>query len=304
MEHGRTRMLLDLFDGGEGGEGAAQGAPETVRYGKQEETAPEGEGEASEETLDAPPEGERSETTSDALEEKRREFRRLISGEYKELYQQELDRVLSKRLRKDRGLEARLNEYQPLVDLLMDRYGVAGGDMKQLQRAIESDESYWEAAAEDAGMSVEQYRTFSQMKRENQRMRQVLEQRQQQQSVEAQLQRWHSQAEQARAVYPELDMDRESQDPRFLRMLQAGVPVQHAYEVLHMDDIKAGVASSAAKATARQVTDNVRARGARPPENGISSGSGFLVKNDVSKLTKKDRAEIARRSARGERIEF
>ena len=87
-------------------------------------------------------------------------------------------------------------------------------------------------------------------------------------------------------------------------MLKAGVPVQHAYEVIHMDAIKAGVAQSAAQTAARQVTDNVRARGARPAENGVSSGSGFLVKSDVSKLTKKDRAEIARRAAHGEKIVF
>ena len=58
------------------------------------------------------------------------------------------------------------------------------------------------------------------------------------------------------------------------------------------------------KSAAQQVTDNVRARGARPAENGVSSGSGFLVKSDVSKLTKKDRAEIARRAAHGEKIVF
>ncbi len=313
MGHEELTMRLDLFDGGEGGQGggeAAQSAPEgapEVRYGRQAEDAQDaaqsGE-ETSPETMDIPTEGERAPTTSDALEAKRKEFRQLINGEYKELYQQELERVMDQRFRKSRGLEAKLDEYQPLVDLLMDRYGVAGGDLKQLQRAIESDDAYWESAAEEAGMSTEQFKAFSQMKRENRRMKQALEQRQRQQGMEAQLQRWYSQAEEARAVYPELDMDRESRDPRFLSMLKAGVPVQHAYEVLHMDTIKAQVAQDAARTSAQRVTDNVRARGARPAENGTSTGSGFLVKNDVSKLTKKDRAEIARRAARGEKIEF
>lgn len=256
----KRRMVLDLFDGGEGGQSGGEaaggtGAGETVVYGKQEENAPQdgahGEGE-----LDIPAE-DGSPVTSDALEAKKREFRKLIGGEYKDLYQQEVDQ----RFRKNRGLEAKLGEYQPLIDLMMDRYGVANGDLGQLQRAIESDETYWEAAAEDAGMSTEQYKAFAQMKRE-------------------------------------------SQDPRFLGMLKAGVPVQHAYEVIHMDAIKATVAQSAAQTAARQVTDNVRARGARPAENGVSSGSGFLVKSDVSKLTKKDRAEIARRAAHGEKIVF
>lgn len=305
----KRRMILDLFDGGEGGQSGGEaaggtGAGETVVYGKQEENAPQdgGHGEGEPE-LDIPAE-DGSPVTSDALEAKKREFRKLIGGEYKDLYQQEVSRALDQRFRKNRGLEAKLGEYQPLIDLMMDRYGVANGDLGQLQRAIESDETYWEAAAEDAGMSTEQYKAFAQMKRENGQMRQALEQRQRQQSVEAQLQRWYSQAEEARQAYPDLDLERESQDPRFLGMLKAGVPVQHAYEVIHMDAIKAGVAQSAAQTAARQVTDNVRARGARPAENGVSSGSGFLVKSDVSKLTKKDRAEIARRAAHGEKIVF
>lgn len=313
MNESRLHMRLDLFDGDggqSGGEAAGSegtGQTQTVVYGKQapEEAAQEAEkepGEAPAE-LDIPTENG-TPVTSDALEAKKREFHKLISGEYKDLYQQEVNRVLDQRFRKNRGLEAKLGEYQPLVDLLMDRYGVTNGDLSQLQRAIESDETYWEAAAEDAGMSTEQYKAFAQMKRENSQMRQALEQRQRQQSVEAQLQRWYSQADEARQVYPELDLERESQDPRFLSMLKAGVPVQHAYEVLHMDAIKAGVAQNAAQTTARQVTDHVRARGARPAENGVSSGSGFLVKSDVSKLTKKDRAEIARRAAHGEKIIF
>ena len=288
----KRRMVLDLFDGGEGGQSGGEaaggtGAGETVVYGKQEDAPQDGGHGEGEPELDIPAE-DGSPVTSDALEAKKREFRKLIGGEYKDLYQQEVSRALDQRFRKNRGLEAKLGEYQPLIDLMMDR----------------SDETYWEAAAEDAGMSTEQYKAFAQMKRENGQMRQALEQRQRQQSVEAQLQRWYSQAEEARQAYPDLDLERESQDPRFLGMLKAGVPVQHAYEVIHMDAIKAGVAQSAAQTAARQVTDNVRARGARPAENGVSSGSGFLVKSDVSKLTKKDRAEIARRAAHGEKIVF
>lgn len=59
-----------------------------------------------------------------------------------------------------------------------------------------------------------------------------------------------------------------------------------------------------AAAVSRQVADNIRSRAERPMENGMSSQSGVVVKNDVSKLTAKDRREIARRAARGEEIRF
>ena len=95
----KRRMVLDLFDGGEGGQSGGEaaggtGAGETVVYGKQEETAPQdgGHGEGEPE-LDIPAE-DGSPVTSDALEAKKREFRKLIGGEYKDLYQQEVSRAL------------------------------------------------------------------------------------------------------------------------------------------------------------------------------------------------------------------
>ena len=71
-----------------------------------------------------------------------------------------------------------------------------------------------------------------------------------------------------------------------------------------MDDIKTSAARQAAREAEKQVVDGIRAKGARPPENGTAAQSAFTVKGDVSKLTRKDREEIARRAARGEKITF
>ena len=64
------------------------------------------------------------------------------------------------------------------------------------------------------------------------------------------------------------------------------------------------VEQSAARAAEKQVVDTIRAKGARPAENGTAAQSAFTVKDDVSKLTREDRAEIARRAARGDSISF
>jgi hypothetical protein len=71
-------------------------------------------------------------------------------------------------------------------------------------------------------------------------------------------------------------------------------------EVIHMDEIMSGVA----KKVESTVAETIRANGHRPAENGTSSQSGVVYKNDVSALTREDRAEIARRAARGEKIGF
>lgn len=288
------RLNLRLFDGEGGGDGGG-------------ETGAEAAAAEPTETGSAPEEGVKNEgvpVTSDTLEERKAAFRDLINGEYKELYQQELQQHLDRRMRKSRGLEAKLAEHQPVIDMLMERYGVTDGNMATLQAAIENDDGYWETAAEDAGMSVDQYKEFSRMRRENEQFHQAEEQRQRSQQVQNQLQAWYQQAEEAKGAYPGLDLQVESQNPRFMAMLKSGVPVQTAYEVIHMDQIKAGVYQNAAATTQKKVTDNVRARGARPAENGTSANSGFTVKNDVSKLSKAERAELAKRASRGEKITF
>ena len=153
-------------------------------------------------------------------------------------------------------------------------------------------------------MSVEQYKQMQRLERENAALLNAQRQQRGQQAAEQQLQRWYGEAEQARSLYPSFDLSAEVQNPQFLSMLRAGVPVRHAYEVVHMDEIKAGVAQLTAQATEKQVVDGIRARGARPQENGTKAQSAFTVKDDVSKLSKKDRAEIARRAMMGEKITF
>ena len=193
---------------------------------------------------------------------------------------------------------------QPLIDMLMQRYKISDGDIGKLTAAIENDDAYWSEAAEEAGMSVEQYKQFQKLQRENAALMRDQQQRRSQQAAQQQLQKWYGEAEQVKGVYPSFDLNAEVKNQQFLSMLKSGVPMQHAYEVVHLDDIKAGVAKMQAKATERQVVDGIRAKGARPQENGTTSQSAFTVKDDVGKLTKAERAEIARRVARGEIIKF
>ena len=87
-------------------------------------------------------------------------------------------------------------------------------------------------------------------------------------------------------------------------MLRAGVPMEVAYQAKHHSEILAGAVSSAKAETEKNVVDNIRARGSRPQENGTQSQSSFTVRDDPHSLTKAERAEIARRAARGEVIRF
>jgi hypothetical protein len=244
-------------------------------------------------------------TTSDTLEARRKAFQDLVnSEEYKDIYTEETQRIINRRFRETQNLEQQVARNQPLIDMLVQRYKISDGDIGKLTAAIENDDAYWSEAAEEAGMSVEQYKQFQKLQRENAALMRDQQQRRSQQATQQQLQKWYGEAEQVKGVYPSFDLNAEVKNQQFLSMLKSGVPMQHAYEVVHLDDIKAGVAKMQAKATERQVVDGIRAKGARPQENGTTSQSAFTVKDDVSKLTKSERAEIARRVARGEIIKF
>lgn len=118
------------------------------------------------------------------------------------------------------------------------------------------------------------------------------------------IRQWTQEEQQTRAMYPEFDVRRESANPEFVSLLTSGVPMHRAYELMHMEEMRNAAARNAAITAGEQMAANIRARGARPSENGMSSKSAALVKNDVRNLSREDRAELVRRAQRGETIQF
>ena len=317
-------IRLNLFEGGAaaaaGGDGAgasatgdAQASSGSTRRGKnsgeysnvvfgKQDAQPAGAG-----TEGAPAAGEKKsevQTTSNTLEDRRKQYRAMIEGEFKDLYTEDTQRIINRRFKEGKLAEDTLQKQQPVIDMLMDRYKIADGDMAKLLSAVENDDAYWSEAAEEAGMTTEAFKEFKRQQRKLEALEQAQLQNQKREAAEKQLQQWYTESEEVKAAYPGFDLNAEAENPRFVAMLKSGVPVMQAYKVMHMDEIMTDAVQSAAKSREQAVVNNIRARGSRPAENGLSSQSAFTVKDDVSKLSKKDRAEIARRAARGEKITF
>ena len=301
--------ILILFDGGEGsgGEGAAEGGPQqesapiyhprnakpggelaNVVYGRQD---------------GGPDAGDQQVVSSDAAAERAAKWAE-ARQEYKQEFDGEVQRIINKRFGETKGLQEQLDAVSPVIDLLRDRYGVTDGDMDALLSALEEDTGYWEDAADQAGMTVEQFKEFKRYERENAELNAQIQAMRQQDAADNQLRQWWSQGEALKQQFPSFDLNREAENPQFLSLLKSGVPVDQAFKVIHFDEINAGVAANTAKAAEKQIVANIRARGARPREAGAQGQPAITVKSDVSKLTKKDRAEIARRAMRGESISF
>ena len=241
-------------------------------------------------------------TTSNTLEERRKAYNDLINGEYKDLDQERFQQVFDRRFKQVKGMEAELTSHKPILDKLMARYGVS--DVAELDKALTEDTEYWERVAEEKGMTVEQYHAMQKLERENEELRAIRQRQIGQAQFQQQMDTWYQEAGKVKEIYPSFDLKTEVQNPQFLAMLKAGVPMEHAYQTLHLDEITQNAARVAAQTADAQAQARIKQKASRPSENGTSSKSAIVVKNDVSSLTRKDRAEIARRVQRGEKISF
>ena len=248
-------------------------------------------------------------TTSNTLEERRKAFNDLINGEYKDLYQENFQQVFDRRFKQVKGMEAEINAQKPILEKLMARYGV--DDVEQLDKALTEDTEYWERVAEEHGMTVEQYLVkqkqdyaIAQLARENAELKAARQREIGEVQARKQVAAWKEEGEKVKELYPSFDFEKEAKNRDFLQLLRNGISVEHAYTKLHINEIKQDAAMVAARTADAQAQARIKQKASRPPENGTSSKSAVSVKNDVSSLNAKERAEIAKRVARGESISF
>ncbi len=135
-----------------------------------------------------------------------------------------------------------------------------------------------------------------------------------------------SEAEGVRAVYPDFDLTAEMGHPILGAILrgEAKPTLRQLYEAVHLDDIVEGrvaatvqaqvaeavagavaeAVASAVRETEERLLSHIRARGHRPSEVGAMGGGGIRMHPAVSRLTRKERAMLAKRAENGETIQF
>ena len=311
MNHFLFPMNLQLFaEGGAaaGGEGGGEGTGVTapaagvqtkgaksnplanVVYGKQKESAPAAEVQKEAETTETP------------TVDRNAEFEAMIKGDYKDAFDKRVQDIVQKRLKGAKETEDRLSAMNPLMDMLSARYGVQADDTAGLIKALEADDDFLEKAATEHDMDVKQYRKMLTLERDNARLKAQNEEQVKREQMNKQYAIWEQQAEQAKTLYPNLDLNVESQNPQFRQLLFAGIDVGTAYMVTHKDDVIAGAMQHTAKTVEQKLANKIAAGNSRPAENGTNGQSAVVIKTDPSKWTRADREEVRRRVARGEKI--
>lgn len=246
-----------------------------------------------------------SDTTQVATEEKEdldADFEALIKGKYKAQYDARFQQGINARHKDYMQNKQQLESLNPMLDMLKEKYGVS--DVKDLQKAIMDDDSYYEEEAMERGLTVEQLKYMKQMERENKAYK-----AREQESIQEQMQRekiegWLRQEAQFRQKAPDFSLREELANPEFERLLAAGVNVETAFNVIHQDEIMSGAMNYTAKKAVEKTVNDIKARGMRPSENGLGTTAAEQKRKTVGEMTGEEILEMANKAKKGEKISF
>ena len=117
--------------------------------------------------------------------------------------------------------------------------------------------------------------------------------------------RWSREADELTAQYPDFDLGAALKDTQFCALLRAGVDVRTAWFALHAQALLETACLRAGRSAEQRVSEHIRARGLRPVENGLGSGGAAHARHvRPHHDARADRAELAARAERGERVKL
>ena len=326
-----TKWLnLQLFAGegaGEGGgEGAATGAettsagdadqarlrelgvPETLleKRAKRNATkqsaakaAPEPEKPAE---ADEPTEEQDAAAETDNPAEEKQDDKKQTKKAFKELleenpdYNREVQSIVQARLRTAKVAEDNLSKLMPALEVLARKYGQDPTkiDYDALSKAIHDEDEYYEDKALEKGISIAAAKEIDQRERQTVReqARQALAMQEQQ--FADHIRNLEQQGEKLKAQFPNFDLRKELQDPRFQRMTSpsGGLSVEDAYYAIHRQEIQAAAMQATQRQTAAKLSKSIQSGKHRPAENGTASQAPSVTTFDYNQAGKDAKAKF------------
>lgn len=342
MVDGKMNLQLFAEGGGDGGaagDGAeaapAVQAPELrpaqerlakrSRPGRAVKAAPAAEEPSQSPADDSSPDGGAQETQEEKPEEqkepepkptdpaeKRKAFGQLMQSEYAAEFEEALQRASEMAVKNVLDNPA----VKGLMDALGEAYGIdvqSADNLAALTEAVKNgkvkNDEYYETLAAERGISVKTAREMDRMESELQRanaekqraeqVRQAAEHQQRAAAVRAQ---WEAEAARLKVKYPAFELDKVLNNPSVADMIRRGIGLEAAYRAAYFDQLMEASTARTAQQVEQGVTARIQQRAQRPAENGAHPGGAAEMKVDVAHMTAKQRAELAKRARRGERI--
>lgn len=242
-------------------------------------------------------------------EERRKAFGELLRGEYADLTEELMQNAVTEATRRLEASPA----MKGLMQALQEKYGTDANDLVALTEAVRNgavkDDAYYEKLAMEKGVSTRTARELDKLESQNKQLteqqqliRQMERQREQQARI-AELQAgWDREAEQLKAQYPDFNMAEVLANPEVEKMMRSGVSMTNAYRSAYFDHILKQQQAATAQQVEQGVVNRMQQRNARPGENGTRPGGAVQTKIDVSHMSRKEMEEMEKRVMRGEVI--
>jgi hypothetical protein len=225
-------------------------------------------------------------------------------------YNKEIQAIVQSRLKSAKAAEENLSKLAPALELLARRHGLdtENMDYEAIAKAINDDDSYYEDMALEKGVTLEAAKRIDQQERDQARAQREEARNLEEQKLRNHFMKLEQQGEAMKKVFPNFDLRKELQDPRFARMTSpnVGLSVEDAYHAIHRKEIMAAGMQVTAQQTAQKISNAIQAGSRRPDENGTSGQSASVTTFDYSKASKAQREalkrEIRAAAARGEKL--
>lgn len=241
------------------------------------------------------PGGSKESFDAGSEKEKNAEFEKLISGKFKNQFAQRVQKIIDRRFKEVKNLKETLDKNEKIIGLLMKKYNIEDNDKEKLEKEISGEMENVKTKNESRYENI-----IKRLIAENVYLKGIRENEENREKAKEKAEKLRKEVEETKKEYSDFDFKEQLKNPEFVRLIKVGVSVKHAYEVTNMD----ALLETNAKNAEKKIVDSIRSKGVRPVENGSRSTSGMVFENNISRLTKNDRKEIAKRAARGEKISF
>ena len=216
----------------------------------------------------APAEPAGAQTAEKTIEERWNEAKK---GEFAELYGRDVQSAVQDRFRNQADLTAQMKQLEPMLAVLRERAGVKSNE--ELISHVMDDDSLYEEAANEAGMTVAAYKEFKKLEAQRDEMQQREEESLQKQMVQDHIQKLVLQAEELKKQYPEFDLREELKNERFFKMTspEGGVPVADAFFAIHHNELAPQMMAYGMERAKQQMGQTLQAQRSRPMEGAMKT---------------------------------
>lgn len=202
---------------------------------------------------------------------------------FAKFYGNDVHEAVNNRFKNQSDATKKLEGMQPMLDQLMKSTGAES--VEELQQLI-MDRQY-EEEADAAGVPVETYKRMAQLQQEHDAMVKQQQETQERQQMQAHVSGIMQQAEELKQLFPGFDLDKEMQNPDFVRMTSpGGVSVKQAFYALHGDELVPQLMAFGVQTGKDQVSRSLQVNKARPVEGASLRGSaGASVRLDEDSMS-------------------